>query len=104
MPKPIQIDFVSDVVCPWCVIGLRELETALARLIDVVEPDIHLPVDRLGLPPAEIDRIGFGGADRLKGHHRRQHGQAAKNRQTDGEEHATVQAAEELEFHDFFLG
>jgi predicted DsbA family dithiol-disulfide isomerase len=34
MPKPIQIDFVSDVVCPWCVIGLRELETALARLTD----------------------------------------------------------------------
>jgi predicted DsbA family dithiol-disulfide isomerase len=42
MPKPIQIDFVSDVVCPWCVIGLRELETALARLGDVVEPDLHL--------------------------------------------------------------
>lgn len=42
MPKPVQIDFVSDVVCPWCVIGLRELETALARLGDVVEPAIHL--------------------------------------------------------------
>jgi predicted DsbA family dithiol-disulfide isomerase len=41
MAKPIQIDFVSDVVCPWCVIGLRELETALARLGDVVEPEIH---------------------------------------------------------------
>lgn len=41
MAKPIQIDFVSDVVCPWCVIGLRELETALARLGDVVEPQIH---------------------------------------------------------------
>jgi predicted DsbA family dithiol-disulfide isomerase len=38
----MQIDFVSDVVCPWCVIGLRELETALARLGDVVAPDIHL--------------------------------------------------------------
>jgi predicted DsbA family dithiol-disulfide isomerase len=42
MPKPIQIDFVSDVVCPWCVIGLRELETALTRLADVIEADIHL--------------------------------------------------------------
>jgi predicted DsbA family dithiol-disulfide isomerase len=42
MPKPIQIDFVSDVVCPWCVIGLRELETALSRLTEVVAPTIHL--------------------------------------------------------------
>jgi predicted DsbA family dithiol-disulfide isomerase len=42
MPKPVEIDFVSDVVCPWCVIGLRELETALARLTDLVEPAIRL--------------------------------------------------------------
>lgn len=42
MPKPIQIDFVSDVVCPWCVIGLRELERALSRLTEVVAPAIHL--------------------------------------------------------------
>jgi predicted DsbA family dithiol-disulfide isomerase len=42
MAKPMQIDFVSDVVCPWCVIGLRELERALERLTDVIAPDIHL--------------------------------------------------------------
>ncbi len=40
--KPMQIDFVSDVVCPWCVIGLKGLEQALARLEGVVEPTIHL--------------------------------------------------------------
>jgi predicted DsbA family dithiol-disulfide isomerase len=28
----IQIDFVSDVVCPWCAVGLRSLEIALERL------------------------------------------------------------------------
>lgn len=28
----MKIDFVSDVVCPWCVVGLGGLETALARL------------------------------------------------------------------------
>jgi predicted DsbA family dithiol-disulfide isomerase len=38
----MRIDFVSDVVCPWCVIGLRELERALARLTDVVAADIEL--------------------------------------------------------------
>jgi predicted DsbA family dithiol-disulfide isomerase len=27
----LEIDFVSDVVCPWCVIGLQALEQALAR-------------------------------------------------------------------------
>ena len=42
MTKPMRIDFVSDVVCPWCVIGLKELERALARLTDVIEPDIQL--------------------------------------------------------------
>ena len=31
-PAPLKIDFVSDVVCPWCAIGLASLETALARL------------------------------------------------------------------------
>lgn len=32
MTKPLHIDFVSDVVCPWCVVGLGGLETALQRL------------------------------------------------------------------------
>ena len=27
--KPLRIDFISDVVCPWCVIGYRQLEKAL---------------------------------------------------------------------------
>jgi predicted DsbA family dithiol-disulfide isomerase len=29
---PLFVDVVSDVVCPWCYIGKRKLETALARL------------------------------------------------------------------------
>jgi len=41
MAKRIQIDFVSDVVCPWCAIGLRGLETALEKLEGEVEADIH---------------------------------------------------------------
>ncbi len=27
----MKIDFVSDVVCPWCAIGLASLQTAIAR-------------------------------------------------------------------------
>lgn len=32
MTQPLKIDFVSDVVCPWCVVGLGGLETALEHL------------------------------------------------------------------------
>jgi len=32
----LKIDFVSDVVCPWCAIGLAALEQAIARLGDAV--------------------------------------------------------------------
>ena len=29
MPAPIRIDFVSDVSCPWCAVGLNALEQAI---------------------------------------------------------------------------
>ena len=29
-PAPLQIDIVSDVMCPWCIVGFRQLEQALA--------------------------------------------------------------------------
>ncbi|MGA8514234.1 MAG: DsbA family oxidoreductase [Burkholderiaceae bacterium] len=32
MTTHLKIDFVSDVSCPWCVIGLRALDEALARV------------------------------------------------------------------------
>ena len=41
MATPMKIDFVSDVSCPWCIIGLKALETALERLDGQVEADIH---------------------------------------------------------------
>jgi predicted DsbA family dithiol-disulfide isomerase len=37
----LRIDFVSDVSCPWCVIGLKSLETALAAVKDDVTADLH---------------------------------------------------------------
>ena len=42
MTKPLTIDIVSDVVCPWCYIGKRKLEAALAS------------PEAAGLPPIEI--------------------------------------------------
>jgi predicted DsbA family dithiol-disulfide isomerase len=41
MAAPIKIDFVSDISCPWCVIGLRGLEIALERVGGVVDAEIR---------------------------------------------------------------
>jgi predicted DsbA family dithiol-disulfide isomerase len=40
-PTHLRIDFVSDVVCPWCAIGLASLEQALQRTHGEVEAEIH---------------------------------------------------------------
>ncbi|QWF17815.1 DsbA family oxidoreductase [Lysobacter capsici] len=37
----IKIDFVSDVVCPWCAVGLNSLEQAIAQVGDAVEVELH---------------------------------------------------------------
>lgn len=37
----IRIDIVSDVVCPWCIIGYKRLEHALASLSESIEAEIH---------------------------------------------------------------
>ena len=38
--KQIKIDFVSDVSCPWCAIGLQSLQTALERLDGVLDASL----------------------------------------------------------------
>ncbi len=41
-PKPLlRIDFVSDVACPWCAVGLLSLERALERMRDEAQVDLH---------------------------------------------------------------
>lgn len=43
MPRmtALKIDFVSDVACPWCAVGLASLEQALQRLGGEVQADLH---------------------------------------------------------------
>jgi predicted DsbA family dithiol-disulfide isomerase len=41
-PAPLRIDFVSDVACPWCAVGLASLQQALAKLENELRADIHL--------------------------------------------------------------
>ena len=57
MTTELKIDFVSDVSCPWCAVGLGALQQALAR----VQPDISARVHFL---PFELNpQMGPGGQD-----------------------------------------
>lgn len=39
--RVLQIDIVSDLVSPWCYLGMRRMEQALARLRGASEPEIN---------------------------------------------------------------
>ncbi len=57
MTTPLKIDFVSDVSCPWCAIGLAALEQALDRLQGEVSAELHFQ-------PFELNpRMQPGGQD-----------------------------------------
>lgn len=57
MSSPLKIDFVSDVACPWCAIGLASLDTALARLAGEVQAELHFQPFELNpqMPPGGQD-------------------------------------------------
>lgn len=58
-PIPMKIDFVSDVSCPWCVIGLKSLEDALGRVAGEVQAELHFqPFELNPQMPAEGQDIG----------------------------------------------
>ena len=66
----MKIEVVSDVICPWCFIGRKRLEKALA-LIPEAKPEIHwLPfqlnpeMPRQGVPRAEYRKAKFGSVER----------------------------------------
>ncbi|MCU0927095.1 MAG: DsbA family oxidoreductase [Hydrogenophaga sp.] len=41
MTKTLKIDFVSDVSCPWCAVGLAGLERALERVAPDITAELH---------------------------------------------------------------
>jgi predicted DsbA family dithiol-disulfide isomerase len=71
--KPLQIDIVSDVVCPWCYIGKRRIENALALTPDVpVEINwrpffLNSWVPREGISRDEYLTKKFGSPEAYKG-------------------------------------
>lgn len=41
MTSHLRIDFVSDVSCPWCAVGLEALQAALARVAPAITAELH---------------------------------------------------------------
>ena len=80
MATALKIDFVSDVSCPWCAVGLKSLEQALARVAaDGIQADLHFQ-------PFELNpQMAAEGEDTTE-HLARKYGstpeQAARNRET----------------------
>jgi len=69
--KPLSIEVASDVICPWCYIGKRRLEKALALVKDEIRPQIRwLPfqlnpdMPAQGMPRAEYRKAKFGSVER----------------------------------------
>lgn len=71
---PIQLEIVSDIICPWCYIGKRRLEAALA-LLSAAHPDQQPPhvswlpfqlnpdMPEAGMSRADYLQRKFGAAD-----------------------------------------
>jgi predicted DsbA family dithiol-disulfide isomerase len=67
----LKIDFVSDVSCPWCAVGLYSLQGALARLDGKVAADIHVQ-------PFELNPdMAMGGED-IDEHLHKKYGSSAQ--------------------------
>lgn len=77
MVQPIVIDVVSDVVCPWCFVGKKRLEEALAALPDLsaevrwrpFQLDPTIPAQ--GLERQAYMLAKFGDPERLRSAHER---------------------------------
>ena len=41
MKPTIKIDYVSDVACPWCAVGLGNLHQAISQLSDQADFEVH---------------------------------------------------------------
>ncbi|MBL9012494.1 MAG: DsbA family oxidoreductase [Alphaproteobacteria bacterium] len=69
----MKIDIISDTVCPWCFIGKRRLEEAMAQRPDIAFEVNWRPyqldpgVPREGMDRRDYMRAKFGDGERVKG-------------------------------------
>lgn len=74
----MRIDFVSDVACPWCAIGMTALERALTRIgDDIGEVELHLQPFELN---PTMSPEGADAAEYLRGKYGLDPGQLEANR------------------------
>jgi len=59
MSTHMKIDFVSDVACPWCAVGLGALEQALDEVQNDITADVHFQPFELNphMPPGGEDLV-----------------------------------------------
>src|SRR5512143_2300502 len=71
--QPVRVDVVSDVVCPWCFIGKRRLEKAIALNPDIPVEVHYRPyflndwIPREGISREQYLTTKFGSPERYKG-------------------------------------
>jgi len=73
----MRIDFVSDVACPWCAVGLSSLERALERIGGEIPIELHFQPFELN-PDMAVE--GADAAEYLKGKYGMSDAQLAHNR------------------------
>jgi predicted DsbA family dithiol-disulfide isomerase len=78
MNNSLRIDFVSDVACPWCVIGLLSLEEALRRAQGELAADIHFQPFELN---PQLSAAGEDMAEHLMKKYRATAEQSARSRE-----------------------
>ena len=60
MNPTIKIDYVSDIACPWCAVGLGNLNQAIAQLSDKANFEVHFH-------PFELNpKMPLGGQDAIE--------------------------------------
>lgn len=69
MPEPIRVDIISDVVCPWCIVGYRQLKQAADATGIEIETYWH---------PFELNRDMSPEGENLREHIMRKYGSTAE--------------------------
>ncbi|WP_338524205.1 DsbA family oxidoreductase [Pseudomonas batumici] len=71
MSEPVKLDFISDVVCPWCALGVTALEQAIANLAGEVSV-------RLTFKPFELNPDMPAQGENAVQHMMRKYGRSAE--------------------------
>jgi predicted DsbA family dithiol-disulfide isomerase len=93
---PLRVDIVSDVVCPWCIIGYLQLQKALAEVPGEFTLDIHWQ-------PFELNPTMPAAGQDLREHIAQKYGSTPA--QSRGARQRLVEIGESLGYHfDYFDG